>query len=143
MNLNDLMTSFAQKQGIDELDFRDDKYHLILEDKIELTCFQANGICYFHGLLGPLPEQPADQEALLTQLLKTNLSLINMQRASLCIEPDNKYLGLYLTQSLQALNEVALEDALLNYVHCYETLTQDIGNPKHSQIASGPMILMP
>ena len=142
MKFDDLMAAFARKNDMGELDFRDNKYRLVLDDSVELTCFQANGLCYFHGLLAPLPDNPRDQEELLTQLLKTNLSLVNIQCANLCIEPDNKHLGLYMTRSLQELDEEELENALLDYLNYYEILKQDI-DIGSSRLASGPMILMP
>lgn len=142
MNFDKLMVSFAQQNEIEELDFRDNKYHLVLDDTIELTCFQANELCYLHGLLDLLPKEPYNQQELLVNLLKTNLSLINDQRAHLCIEPDDKHLGLYLTRPLSGLDEAMLEDALVDYITCYERLKQEhslSGGP----LVLGPTILMP
>ena len=140
MSFDEIITGFAQRNGMDALEFRDSKYHLVLDDTVELMCFQNHGLCYFHGVLGLLPDKKTEQEEMLAKLLKTNLSLINVQRASLCIEPDNKHLGLYLTRPLQQLSDEELESTLLDFLCCYEILKQDTELNTRSFI-SGSMMM--
>ncbi len=142
MSFDLLMESFAQNNDMGELEFKDNKYHLVLDDIVALTAFQAAGNCYLHGILAPLPDQPRDQEQLLIELLKTSLILVNTQRVSLCIEPDNKQLGLYLVRSLQELDAVELERALIEYLNCFEILQEYIEKQQPPR-ATSPMMLMP
>ncbi|MDP0561959.1 MAG: CesT family type III secretion system chaperone [Candidatus Endonucleobacter sp. (ex Gigantidas childressi)] len=126
MSFKNLMHSFARQNNLEELDFRDNKYHLVLDDLVRLTCFQANGECYFHGILAPLPKDPSTREDLLVRLLKTSLALMQSQRVILCIEPDGLNLGLYLTRPLQGLDETMLTTALVEYVNGFEIFKKEV-----------------
>ncbi len=142
MSFDHLMESFAQKNDMGKLEFKDNKYHLVLDDLVALTAFQAGGNCYLHGILGSLPDQPRDQEQLLIELLKTSLILVSTHRVSLCIEPDNKQLGLYLVRSLQDLDEAELERGLIEYLNCFEILQEYIEKQQPLR-GNAPMMLMP
>ncbi len=142
MSFDNLMQSFASQNDLGELDFRDNKYYLMLDNAIDVACFQANGNCYIHGMLAPLPVDKAGQEDLLIRLLKRNLSLLYNQQVSLCIEPDGKELALYLVRSLQGFDEVELEKALVEYVTSFEFLKEEI-DQQGPLPGSAPMMFMP
>ncbi|MDP0588353.1 MAG: CesT family type III secretion system chaperone [Candidatus Endonucleobacter bathymodioli] len=140
MSFENLMKSFARQNNLEEIDFRDNKYHLILDGITRVTCFQANGDCYFHGILAPLPEDSSAREDLLVRLLKTNLALMQSQRMSLCIEPDGRNLGLYLTRPLRGLDETMLTSALVEYVNGFEVFKKEVDRDDF-QMFSGMMML--
>ena len=143
MSFDNLMESFARNNDVGELDFRDNKYYIVLDGTVDLACFKNGENCYFHGILDELPEKPSEQENLLISLLKINLSLINSEKACLCIEPDGRHLGLFLIRPLQGLDEVEMEKALVEYINFLEVMKHEIDQVKGGQESFSPMFLMP
>lgn len=142
MSFDRIMQSFAHQKAMDTLEYHDNKYHLTLEDSIEVSCFQANGCCYIHGLLTAMPADEGDGETLLVELLNASLALAYSHRLSLCLEPDGQHLAVCLVRSLQGFDALELDKALIEFAHGYELLQQICDQPRLDS-PSGPMVLMP
>lgn len=142
MSFDNLMESFAKQNDLGELDFHDNKYHLVLDGNIEVACFQANGHCYLRGMLAPMPDNINQQEALMTKLLQTSLSLIHSQRVTLCINPETHNFEVYLMRKIQGLDELELSNALVEYINCFEIFKKECELDSIPS-ASMPIMLMP
>ena len=120
MSFDNLIQSVANRNSIGKLDFRNDRYYLTIDGRIEVACFQSKGKFYLHGILASLPPKPDDQQKLLTELLQKNLGLMMTQRVSLCMEPDTDELALSTTRSALGLTEDIIEESLAEFANNYE-----------------------
>ncbi len=142
MSFDQLMLSVAQRNELGELDFRENRYHFTIDGRIELTCFQANGRFYLHGVITSLPAGVSDQEKLLRELMKKNLGLSTTQRVILSIEPDQDALALHYTCGLQGLDEEVIEEVLSEFANNFEYYSNLI-NQDQLVMPLTPTMIMP
>lgn len=116
MSFNNLMQSFANQLGLGGLDIKDDRYYLTIDSHMEITCFQAKSKFYVYGVVSMLPKDVGKREAFLLDILQKNLGLLMTERVSICIEPDEDVLAIYLCRSLQGLNVDVIEEAVATLV---------------------------
>ena len=143
MSFDQLMKSVAQRNDMGELDFRDNRYYLSIDNHMELACFQANGKFYLHGVIAQLPPKPDDRQALLKKLLQKHLGLNQTQRISLSIEPDSDELSLSTTRPTLGLNVDVIEEALAEFANNYEYFLTLINQDGLNVAPSGPVMIMP
>ncbi|MET4694893.1 CesT family type III secretion system chaperone [Endozoicomonas lisbonensis] len=142
MSFDNLIKSVARRNQMGELEFRDNRYYISVDDRIELACFQANGKFYLHGVIAKLPSRADEQEELLKKLLQKHLGLIQTQRISLCIEPDSDELSLSTTRTALGLNEDIIEEALAEFANNFEYILTLI-NEDALTMPSAPVMIMP
>ena len=142
MSFDQLMLSVAQRNELGELDFRDNRYHLTIDGRIELTCFQANGRFYLHGVIATLPVGISDREKALRDIMKKNLGLATTQRVILSVEPDQDALALHYSTGLQGLDEEAIEEALSEFANNFEYYTNLI-HQDQLVMPTAPTMIMP
>ena len=120
MSFDNLMQSFASQQQLGELEVRDNRYYFTIDTQMEVACFQANGKFYVYGVVALLPKDGRKREEFLLNILQKNLALLMSERVSLCIEPDQDALAIYLCRPLQGLNVDVVEMALATLVNNFE-----------------------
>ncbi|WP_255471737.1 CesT family type III secretion system chaperone [Endozoicomonas sp. OPT23] len=136
------MKSVAQRNELGDLDFRDNRYHLTIDGRIELTCFQANGKFYLHGLLAGLPAGASEREKVLRDIMKKTLGLSTTQRVILSVEPDQDALALHYSCNLQGLDEEAIEESLSEFANNFEYYTSLI-HQDQLMMPAMPTMIMP
>ncbi|WP_422448431.1 MULTISPECIES: CesT family type III secretion system chaperone [unclassified Endozoicomonas] len=112
MSFEQLMNSYAARQQIDELEYENDRYSLLVDGRIEVACFQANGRFYAYSIIARLPGDNSKREELLIRLLGKNLALVAHERVSLCIDPDVDALALYASAPIKSLNVDGIEEVI-------------------------------
>ena len=142
MSFDNLMQTVAERNAIGKLDFRNNRYYLTIDGRIEVACFQTGGKFYLHGILARLPTKPSEQQELLTTLLQKNLGLAMTQRVSLCMEPETDELALSTTRSALGLTEDIIEECLAEFANNYEYFLSLMVRDTQSMPAS-PVMIMP
>lgn len=120
MSLETLMKTFAAQKQMGELEFRSNRFYLTVDSQMEVACFQANGKFYVYGVIAELPEDVRQREELLKGLLQKNLALLMSERVSLCIEPEQSVLAIYLCRPMQGLNVDSIETSIATLVNNFE-----------------------
>ena len=120
MSFDNLMQSFANQQQLGELEVRDNRYYFTIDSQMEIACFQANGKFYVYGVVAMLPKDGQNREVFILDILQKNLALLMTERVSLCIEPDQDALAIYLCRPLQGLNVDVVEEAIATLVNNFE-----------------------
>lgn len=142
MSFDKLMESVARKHKMGELKFLDNRYHLTIDGRMEVTSFQANGKFYLHGIICQLPKQSKDQQDLLLRLMQKNLGLAMTQRVSLCMEPDSDTLALTMVRPLQGLDEEGVEDCMSEFANNFEFFL-NLANQETLAMPAMPTMIMP
>lgn len=142
MSFDNLMQSVAERNAIGKLDFRNNRYYLTIDGRIEVACFQAGGKFYLHGILAKLPSELSGQQDLLTRLLQKNLGLAMTQRVSLCMEPETEELALSTTRTALGLTEDIIEECLAEFANNYEYFLGLMVQDSQLMPAS-PVMIMP
>ena len=141
MSFDNLMKAVAQKNQLGELDFRNDRYFLTIDSRIEFSCFQANGRFYLHGIIARLPDSSKDREELLRSVMQKTIGLATTQRVVLSVEPDNDSLALHFSRPLQGLDEGIIEEALSEFANNFEYYLNLINQGQLSMPAMPTMIM--
>ena len=113
MSFEHLMNLYAARQQIDGLEYENNRYNLVVDDRLEVACFQANGRFYAYSVIARLPGESSQREELLAGLLEKNMALIAFERVSLCIDPDEHALALYASAPLRSLSVDVIEEAIV------------------------------
>ena len=142
MSFDRLMQSFANQQALGELEIRDDRYYFTIDTNMDVACFQANGKFYVYGVISMLPKDHQKRETFLLDMLQKNLALMMTERVSLCIEPEEDVLAIYLCRPLQGLNASEIEKSVATLVNNLELLIQLAHSDPLSK-PSPPSLLMP
>lgn len=142
MSFDNLMQSFASQQQLGELDIKDNRYYFTIDSRMEIACFQANNQFYVYGVISMLPKDAGKREAFLLDILQKNLALVMTERVSLCIEPDQDALAIYLCRPLQGLNVDTVEQAVATLVNNFELFIQ-LASAEPSANSAPPPMFMP
>ncbi|MFK0573437.1 CesT family type III secretion system chaperone [Endozoicomonas sp.] len=142
MSFENLMNAFAARQQLGQLESKNNQFFLTIDNRIEVSCFQANGRFYVYGIVASLPEDELKREELLTTLLEKNLVLLATEPVSLCIDSEQDSLAIYISVPLKDLNLGGIEESISTLANNYELFLQWTG-----QSAPPPpppsMMLMP
>ncbi|WP_062268774.1 CesT family type III secretion system chaperone [Endozoicomonas arenosclerae] len=142
MSFDNLMRAIAQKNQLGELDFRDNRYHLTIDSRIEFTCFQANGRFFIHGVIAELPQGEKDRENVLRNLMAKTVGLATTQRVILSIEPEKDALALHYSCPLQGLDEDQIEEALSEFANNFEYYLVEVSQ-EQAVMPTMPTMIMP
>ena len=127
MSFENLMNSYAARQQIGPLEYENDRYTLVVDDRVEVACFQANGRFYAYCIISKLPEDNSKREELLIRLLEKNLALVAFERVSLCIDPDENALALYASAPIKSLSVGGIEEAIVALANNHELFVKWVG----------------
>lgn len=142
MSFENLMNAFAARQQLGPLEYKNNQFFLTIDNRIEISCFQANSRFYVYGVIAKLPEDGFKREELLTSLLEKNLALLATERTSLCIDPEQNALAIYISVSLKDLNLGGVEESIAALTNCFELFLQWTGQSAPPP-PSPSMMLMP
>ncbi|MGI9279301.1 MAG: CesT family type III secretion system chaperone [Endozoicomonas sp.] len=142
MSFDNLMKAVARNNQLGELDFRDNRYYLTIDNRIELTCFQANGRFFLHGVIAQLSSGEKDRENLLRSLMTKTVGLATTQRVILSIEPEKDALALHYSCPLQGLDEDQIEEALSEFANNFEYYLMEISQ-EQAVMPTMPTMIMP
>ena len=144
MSFKNLMNSYAARQQMELLGCENNKCTLTIDGRVEVSCFQANGRFYAYSVITKLPVDNNKRESMLVGLLERNLALLTTQRVSLCIDPDENVLGVYISASLKNLNVDLIEELIAALANNYELFLTWAGQGGGTSVQSPPaMMLMP
>ncbi|WP_175404540.1 CesT family type III secretion system chaperone [Endozoicomonas atrinae] len=141
MSFENLMNSYAARQQIGPLEYENDRYTLVVDDRVEVACFQANGRFYAYCIISKLPEDNSKREELLIRLLEKNLALVAFERVSLCIDPDENALALYASAPIKSLSVGGIEEAIVALANNHELFVKWVG--QSAPPSGSAMMLMP
>ena len=142
MSFENLMNTFAARQQLGRLEYNNNQFFLTIDNRIEVSCFQANGRFYVYGVVAKLPEDDRKREELLTTLLEKNLVLMATERVSLCIDSEQNVLAIYTSASLKGLNLGGVEESIAMLANNFELFLQWTGQSAPPP-PSPSMMLMP
>ncbi len=142
MSFDKLMQSFADQQQLGELEVRDKRYYFTIDSEMEIACFQANGKFYVYGVVSMLPRDSQKREDFLLNILQKNLALLMSERVSICIEPNENVLAIYLCRPLQGLHVDVVEEAIATLTNNFE-LFLSIASAESVPKPASPSMFMP
>lgn len=142
MSFENVMNAYAARHQLAQLDNENNKFMLTVDDRIDVACFQANGRFYAYSTLTRLSEDNSQREELLARLMEKNLGLLATQRVSLCIDPDDNSLAIYVSAPLKNLSVGGIEESIAALANNYELFLQWVGQ-SDSPSSDHSMMLMP
>ncbi|WOG25695.1 CesT family type III secretion system chaperone [Endozoicomonas sp. 8E] len=142
MSFDNLMKAVARNNQLGELDFRDNRYYLTIDSRIEFTCFQANGRFFIHGVIAQLPPGEKDRENILRNLMTKTVGLATTQRVILSIEPEKDALALHFSCPLQGMDDNLVEEALAEFANNFEYYLKEISQ-EQTVMPTMPTMIMP
>ena len=141
MSFEHLMNLYAARQQMGKLEHENDRYSLVVNDRVEVACFQANGRFYVYSIIAKLPKENSKREELLIRLLEKNLALVAYERVSLCIDPDENALALYASAPLRSLSVDVIEEAIVALANNHELFVKWTG--QSAPPSGSAMMFMP
>ena len=131
MDIDRLMTAFAERQQLGTLTKTNNQYEVIIDQRMAVQCFQSHGRFYAYSVFHKLPNDDNAREALLEKLLKRNMQLLAEEPIFLCIDEEQDALALYCRLPMGNLTVLDIEEqigAMANYIEvflqwCGETQT--------------------
>ncbi len=142
MTFENLMNAYAARQQMQPLEYENNKFKLTVDDRIEVACFQANGRFYAYSTITKLTDDNSKREQLLMMLLEKNLALLATERVSLCIDPDENALAIYISAPLKNLSIGGIEESIAALANNYEHFLKWAGQSAPPPPAPS-MMLMP
>lgn len=141
MSFENLMNAYAARHQLGSFDYSDNSCQLIIDDRIEVACLQANGQFYIYCDVARLPSDSRQREDLLLRLLEKNLGLMASERISLCIDPDQQTLAFYSYAPMNGLTVGGIEELIATVGNNHELFLQWIDQ---SSVPANPgMMMMP
>lgn|GEM_PF-6393336 len=141
MSFENLMNAYAARHQLGALDFSDNGCRLMIDDRIDVTCLQANGQFYVYCDFARLPDDNYQREALLLRLVEKNLPLLANERISLCIDPDRQTLAIYSYAPMSSLTVGGIEELIATVGNNHELFLQ--WAEQSSAPAHPAMMMMP
>ncbi|USE39025.1 CesT family type III secretion system chaperone [Endozoicomonas sp. SCSIO W0465] len=127
MSFEKLMNSYAARQQMGALEYENDRYALVVDDRLEVACFQAHGRFYVYSIISKLPEDNGKRQDLLMGLLEKNLALVAAERVSLCIDPDENALAVYVSAPIRSLSVDVIEEAIVALANNHALFVKWVG----------------
>ena len=124
MSFENLMNAYGARHQLGALEFGDNSCRLMIDDRIGVTCLQANRQFYVYCEFARLPEDNRQREALLLLLVEKSLPLLANERISLCIDPDRQTLAIYSYAPMNSLTVGGIEALIATLGNNHELFLQ-------------------
>lgn len=128
--LESLLQQFAAHWGVDRLHADpQNRYRLVLDGSLHIHLFQNGPFIYLESAIGSLPDDSAQSEKQLEQLLTQSLAGLERHEETLCLDPDRPELMLFRRLPARALMLEDLEQALEKFANQLEFWRQSQATP--------------
>lgn len=140
--LESLMNDFAARRQLAPLT-RDDegRYHLRIDDRLDILLFQSGSRILLESSLGPVPQD--DPPERLMRILRLQLASLPELDDALTLEPAGETLILFKSLSTGAATLDDLEQALEGFINQLERWTRELSQqPRPSPASPFPAMQM-
>ena len=135
-NLSRLIGDFASRNGIEALrPDEEGRYHILVDDSIQVQCFERFGQLHLVSPLGAIPESPEAGRQWLERLLNHALKRMKHSRGTPALDEAGNAV-LCARFDIANLSVIDLEARIAEHLHALESHLRTVGGAGSTQPAA-------